>query len=204
MRIDAQGRMLVLHTATGYEERGVSVTASVGGGPYEPGLTASLRPQWGAPGYGAESLWQDHFQAYTDGAGRNDAGLDARLGYGLRLPGGRLVTPFGGYGQMGSGRRVQVGANLGMLGLIRGRPRKPGPDRVHRRTLRAPGGDARGGRIPGAQAWHPLYRDGQGVRQDHDRAVAWFRRAQPIREMRPARPASAGCTRAVEACGGIV
>ena len=110
--------MLALHTATGYEERGVSVMATVGGGQYEPGLSASLRPRWGAPGYGAESLWQDQFQGYTQGPRQDEAGVDARVGYGMRLPGGQLLTPFGGYGQMGSGRRLQVGANLGSLGLF--------------------------------------------------------------------------------------
>ena len=120
LRLEAQGRMLALHTATDYEERGVSVTATVGGGQHEPGLTASLRPRWGAQGVGADSLWQDQLQTYTQGAGRNDGGVDARVGYGLRMSGGRLLTPFGGYGQMGSGRRVQVGANLGMAGLFGG------------------------------------------------------------------------------------
>ena len=120
MRIEAQGRMLALHTATDYEERGVSVTATVGGGQHEPGPTASLRPRWGAQGVGADSLWQDQLQTYTQGVGRNDGGVDARVGYGLRMPGGRLLTPFGGYGQMGSGRRMQVGANLGMVGLFGG------------------------------------------------------------------------------------
>ena len=120
VRVEAQGRMLALHTATDYQEQGVSVTASVGAGQYEPGLTASIRPRWGAQGYGAESLWQDQVQSYTYGAERDAAAVDARVGYGLRLPGGRLLTPFGGYGQMGTGRRMQVGANLGMLGLFGG------------------------------------------------------------------------------------
>ena len=120
VRVEAQGRMLALHTATGYEERGVSVTATVGGGQYEPGLNASLRPHWGAQGMGAQTLWQDQFQTYTQGAGRNDAGVEARGGYGLQMPRGRLLTPFGGYGQMGGSRRVQVGANLGLAGLFGG------------------------------------------------------------------------------------
>ena len=120
VRIEAQGRTLALHTATDYEERGVSVTASVGAGQYEPGLSLSLRPRWGAPGYGAESLWQDQLQSYTYGAERDDAAVDARLDYGLRLPGERLLTPFGGYGRAGTGRRMQIGANLGMLGLFGG------------------------------------------------------------------------------------
>ena len=95
VRVEAQGRMLALHTATDYEERGVSVTASVGGGQHEPGLSASLRRHWGAPGTGAESLWQDQFHSYVQGTDRDAATVDARVGYGLRLPGGRLLTPFG-------------------------------------------------------------------------------------------------------------
>ena len=120
LRVEAQGRKLLLHTATGYEEHGFSVTAMVGGGQYEPGLTASVRPHWGAPGYGAESLWQDRIQSYAAGPGRNDAGVDARLGYGWQLPGGRLLTPLVGYGQMGESRRMQVGARLGVLGRFNG------------------------------------------------------------------------------------
>ena len=120
VRVEAQGRMLALHTATDYEERGVSVTATVGGGQREPGLTASVRQHWGAQGTGAQTLWQDQFQAYTQGARHDDGAVEARVGYGLRLPRGRLLTPFGGYGQVGDGRRLQVGANLGTAGLFGG------------------------------------------------------------------------------------
>ncbi len=115
VRIEAQGRRLLLHTASGYEEHGFSVTAMVGGGHYEPGLTASVRPHWGAPGYGAESLWQDHVQSYAAGLNRHDGGVDARLGYGWRLRGNRLLTPLVGYGRIGEARRMQLGARLGVL-----------------------------------------------------------------------------------------
>ena len=120
VRIEAQGRRLLLHTASGYEEHGFSVTAMVGGGHYEPGLTASVRPHWGAPGYGAESLWQDHVQSYAAGPGGPDGGVDARLGYGWRLPGNRLLTPLVGYGRIGDARRMQLGARLGVLGRFSG------------------------------------------------------------------------------------
>ena len=120
VRIEAQGRRLLLHTASGYEEHGFSVTAMVGGGHDEPGLTASVRPHWGAPGYGAESLWQDHVRSYTAGSDRGDGGVDARVGYGLRLPGGRLLTPLVGYGRIRDSRRVQVGARLGVPGRFNG------------------------------------------------------------------------------------
>ena len=115
VRIEAQGRRLLLHTASGYQEHGFSVTAMVGGGHYEPGLTASVRPHWGAPGYGAESLWQDHVQSYAAGPNGHDGGVDARLGYGWMLPGNRLLTPLVGYGQIGEARRMQLGARLGVL-----------------------------------------------------------------------------------------
>ena len=120
VRVEAQGRRLLLHTASGYEEHGFSVTAMVGGGHYEPGLTASVRPHWGAPGYGAESLWQDHVQSYAAGPNRPDGGVDARLGYGWRLPGNRLLTPLVGYGRTGEARRMQLGARLGVLGRFSG------------------------------------------------------------------------------------
>ena len=57
VRVETQGRRLVLHTAAGYEEQGASVTARVGAGPQAPGLSLTLTPRWGAPAFGADSLW---------------------------------------------------------------------------------------------------------------------------------------------------
>ena len=143
VRVEAQGRMLALHTASGYEERGLSVTATVGGGQYEPGLTASLRPRWGVPGYGAESLWQDHLQSYAAGREGDDFGVDARVGYGVRLAGRRLLTPFGATG----GRAAPSGcrwAPTWVAGAVQRRPGQPRAGRVPGRTPRA----ARRGRPP--------------------------------------------------------
>ena len=121
LQVEAQGRRLVLHSATAYEEQGVSVAASVGAGRHEPGLTLSVRPTWGAPGMGAETLWQDQIHDYMPGGGYDASGIDARLGYGVRLRGGGLLTPFGAYGQrQGSGRRLQVGALVGSPGRMPG------------------------------------------------------------------------------------
>ena len=125
VRIDAQGRTLALHSATSYEERGFSVMASIGRGGYEPGLTASLRPHWGAAGYGAEALWQDHVQSHSRREDRPDRGVDARIGYGLRLPGDRLLTAFGGYGRMREANRLQAGASVGIPGVFNGDPTRP-------------------------------------------------------------------------------
>ena len=142
LQVEAQGRRLVLHSATAYEEQGVSVAASVGAGPYEPGLTLSLRPTWGAAGMGAETLWQDQIHTYMTGAGYDASGMDAQLGYGMRLPGGRLLTPFGSYGQrQNNGRRLQVGAMVGSLGQMPGAFDGPIQLEVSGERYDRPGGD---------------------------------------------------------------
>ena len=121
VQVEAQGRRLVLHSATGYTDQGVSLAASVGAGPHEPGLTLSVRPTWGASAAAAQTLWQEQIQSHMQGGGHGDAGVDARVGYGLHLPGGGLLTPFGGFGQRaGLGRRLQLGARVGTLGRVLG------------------------------------------------------------------------------------
>ena len=135
VRVEAQGRMLALHTATDYQERGVSVTASVGAGQYEPGLTASIRPRWGAQGYGAEALWQDQFQSYTYGAERDDAAVDGRVGYGLQLPGGLLAHAVRRLRADGYLAAHAGGRNAGQARTLRRRPRQPSAGRVPERAL---------------------------------------------------------------------
>ena len=121
LQVEAQGRRLVLHSATGYSDHGLSLAASVGAGAYQPGLTLTVRPTWGTAGVGADTLWQDHFQLPSQGIGFDAAGIDAQIGYGLPLAGGKLLEPFGGYGQRaGLGRRLQFGARLGALDQIPG------------------------------------------------------------------------------------
>ena len=117
LQLEAQGRRLVLHSATAYEEQGVSLAATVGSSPYEPGLTLSLRPTWGAAGMGAETLWQEQIRTHVPGSAYDQTGIDARLGYGMRLGRDGLLTPFTSFGQrQHSGRRLQVGTLLGTLG----------------------------------------------------------------------------------------
>ena len=121
LQVEAQGRRLVLHSATGYADHGLSLAASVGAGAYQPGLTLTVRPTWGTAGVGADTLWQDHFQLPSQGIGFDAAGIDAQIGYGLPLAGGKLLEPFGGYGQRaGLGRRLQFGARLGALDQLPG------------------------------------------------------------------------------------
>ena len=135
-RVEGMGRLLALHAADGYREHGGAVTLSVGDGARQPGLTLSLSPRWGARATASDALWQDHlFHQRAAGAGRDERALDARVDYGLPLPAGGLVTPFGIYGQSPYGRRLQVGlllSRLGPLGLEvsgeRAAQRHPGRD----------------------------------------------------------------------------
>ena len=138
-RVEGMGRVLALHAADGYREHGGAVTLSVGDGARQPGLTLSLSPRWGARATASDALWQDHLfhqrAAGASGARRDERALDARVDYGLQLPAGGLVTPFGIYGQSPYGRRLQVGlllSRLGPLGLEvsgeRAAQRHPGRD----------------------------------------------------------------------------
>ena len=118
-RVEGMGRLLALHAADGYREHGGAVTLSVGDGARQPGLTLSLSPHWGARATASDALWQDHlFHQRAAGAGRDERALDARVDYGLPLPAGGLVTPFGIYGQSQYGRRLQVGLLLSRLGPV--------------------------------------------------------------------------------------
>ena len=115
IRVDAQARLLALHSADGYQERGASVTFSVGEGARRPGLTLSLAPRWGNRA-SSGALWQDHvYRRDTHGAAGEERAMDARVGYGVRSFGGRLLTSFGVYGQSQYGRRLQVGTRLSSL-----------------------------------------------------------------------------------------
>ena len=119
---ERRGRLLALHAADSYRERGGAVTLRVGDGARQPGLTLSLSPRWGAPATASDALWRDQlFHRRTAGApgGRRDErALDGRVDYGLPVPAGGLLTPFGIYGQSPSGRRLQVGLLLSRFGPV--------------------------------------------------------------------------------------
>ena len=118
-RVEGMGRLLALHAADGYREHGGAVTLSVGDGARQPGLTLSLAPRWGARATASDALWQEEvYGQATGGTGADERALDARVDYGLQLPAGGLVTPFGIYGQSPYGRRLQVGLLLSRLGPV--------------------------------------------------------------------------------------
>lgn len=115
VRVDARGRLLVLHSATGYRERGVGVTLSVGDGG-EEGLSLSLAPRWGNA-EAAGTLWQEQlYRRYQPGPAGEEWTLDARGGYGMRLSSGRLLRWFGALGQSRHGFRFLVGGRVDVSG----------------------------------------------------------------------------------------
>ena len=82
VRVDAQGRMLAVHSAAGYRERGVGVTLSVGNQDRE-GLSLSVSPRWGDSAMGGGTLWQDQvYRRYLPEAEPDEWALDARSEYG--------------------------------------------------------------------------------------------------------------------------
>ena len=129
LRIDFQGRMLALHSASGYREKGASLALGLGQ-PGSEGLSVSLASRWGAQATGG-ALWQDHpvFRRHGIGAGVGDWSLEARGEYGFRLRGGRILTLFGTYDPSRQSRGIQFGGRLGLggaIGDLRGRlPQRP-------------------------------------------------------------------------------
>ena len=115
VRVDAQGRLLAVHSAAGYRERGVGVTLSVGNQDQE-GLSLSVSPRWGDSAAGGGPLWQDQVhRRYMPAVARDEWAVDARGGYGMRLRSGRVLTWFGSVSHSPLGRRFLAGGQIGVL-----------------------------------------------------------------------------------------
>ena len=126
LRIDAQGRMLAVHSVAGYEERGAGITLSLGNAGGE-GPSLSVSPRWGDLATGGDALWRDQIQSRYAGVGprgepaanaRDPWTLDVRGDYGMRLPGGRLLTWSASMNPSPEGPRFTLGGQLGAGGLI--------------------------------------------------------------------------------------
>ncbi|MCY3600383.1 MAG: tandem-95 repeat protein, partial [Gemmatimonadetes bacterium] len=131
LRIDAQGRMLAVHSVAGYEERGLGLTLSLGN-PGGEGLSLSMSPRWGDAATGSDALWQEQIysryapaSATADGDPAANAGkptantrdpwaLDIRGNYGLRIPGDRLLNWSASLNHSPAGPRFTLGAQLGL------------------------------------------------------------------------------------------
>ncbi|WP_420448736.1 hypothetical protein [Candidatus Palauibacter sp.] len=94
----------MLHSAQGYEERGLGVTLTVGGPSEEEGLSLSVSPRWGGPATSSGTLWKERIHGFQPGTAPTAPwALDAQARWALRLPGGRLFAWSGSLDRSGRG-----------------------------------------------------------------------------------------------------
>ena len=119
LAVDVRVRMLLVHQAEGFRERGASVSLSYNPTPSTPlGLTARVAPSWGGQATsGAEALWgRETMAGLAPGAGAHGTRLAAEVGYGLPVSRRFVGTPTVGVGTSESGRDYRLGYRLGALG----------------------------------------------------------------------------------------
>ncbi len=114
--LDAQGRWLAYHSATGYGESGAGLTVTLGGREPE-GFSLSASPHWGGETGGGHALWQERAPGMMPGPDAPPAGwtMDVSGAYRARL-GGRLLEVATAYDQTSGGHRLQLTGQIG-LGL---------------------------------------------------------------------------------------
>ena len=118
LSVNLQVRMLLVHEAEGFSERGVSVSVSWNPTPSTPlGFVARVAPSWGGQAAGgAQALWGRETMAdMAHGGFAQGDRLDGEVGYGLPV-GSRFVgTPRVGFTTSAYGRDYRVGYGLGVL-----------------------------------------------------------------------------------------
>ena len=142
LAVDVRVRMLVVHQAEGFRERGMALSLSYSPTPSTPlGFSARVAPSWaGQAQGGAEALWgRESIAGMAHGGFAQGSRLDGEVGYGLPV-GSRFVgTPRVGFSTSEYGRDHRIGYGLGVLdrgsgNLPRkakygGRARRPGLSR---------------------------------------------------------------------------
>ncbi len=114
VRLAVQGRHFAARADRAWREQGLEATLNVGQ-PGNTGGSLTLASGWGAGATAGHTLWQESL-AYPRRSGAltpTPWTLDAKAGYGLRLPGGRLLTWFGHVGHAAYGHHVLLGLRLG-------------------------------------------------------------------------------------------
>ena len=118
LAVDLRVRMLVMHQADGFRERGMALSLSYNPTPSTPlGFTARVAPSWGGEATsGAEAMWgRETMAGMANGGLASGNRLDGEVGYGLPV-GSRFVgTPRAGVSTSEYGRDYRVGYGLGVL-----------------------------------------------------------------------------------------
>ena len=109
---EGYGRWLAVHEGA-LQEWGVGAMVTIDPGMDRRGLSASVTPSWGETASGVQRLWQQG-AAGPAWYGTSRAQVDAQLGYGVPVFGGRSVlTPFGAMNLAGDeARRYRLGGSL--------------------------------------------------------------------------------------------
>ena len=118
LAVDVRVRMLVMHQAEGFRERGMAVSLSYNPRPSTPlGFVARVAPSWGGQATsGAEALWgRETMAGMAPGGVAQGNQVEAEVGYGLPV-GSRFVgTPTLGLRMSEYGRDYRLGYGLGVL-----------------------------------------------------------------------------------------
>ena len=118
LTVDLRVRMLVMHQADGFSERGMALSLSYNPTPSTPlGFTARVAPSWGGEATsGAEAMWgRETMAGMANGGLASGNRLDGEVGYGLPV-GSRFVgTPRVGVSTSEYGRDYRIGYGLGVL-----------------------------------------------------------------------------------------
>ena len=118
LAVDLRVRMLVMHQADGFSERGMALSLSYNPTPSTPlGLTARVAPSWGGEATsGAEAMWgRETMAGMANGGLASGNRLEGEVGYGLPV-GSRFVgTPRVGVSTSEYGRDYRIGYGLGVL-----------------------------------------------------------------------------------------
>ena len=154
LAVDLRVRMLVMHQAEEFRERGMALSLSYNPTPSTPlGFVARVAPSWGGEATsGAEALWgRETMAGMASGGVASGNRLDGEVGYGLPV-GSRFVgTPTFGVGTSESGRDYRLGYRLGALGGA-GTTFELGVD-AQRRERSLPGGTDHGALARATMRW---------------------------------------------------
>ena len=109
MELEARGGLVALHSAEAYREHGLSLNIRVSPEPDGRGLSLSIAPRLGAA-TGETAALRNERLPRADASRVDTMSLDARLGYGVSIPGTKgVLTPFGEASAAGGSRRVRLG-----------------------------------------------------------------------------------------------
>ena len=118
LAVDLRVRMLVMHQADGFQERGIAFSVSYNPTPSTPlGFTARVAPSWGEEARsGAEAMWGRETMGGLAPRGAADGTrFETEIGYGLPV-GSRFVgTPRAGVTRSEYGQDYRLGYGLQVL-----------------------------------------------------------------------------------------